>query len=142
MTEQIKALRARGFRRAALDEDTGDILLSFIDQNGDEQWLQLPLDAAGALAAGLMSAAAEAAKRAGFRTPTDVEKTFQVGMSLRNYELGISPDKTHAILIMHTVSGLTFEFPLTPADLPGIRSGLRRVEGRLNQGKSQRPKRH
>ena len=58
MTEQVKALRTRGFRRAALAEGTGDILLSFIDQNGDEQWLQLPLDAAGALAAGLMAAAA------------------------------------------------------------------------------------
>jgi integrase len=52
-----------------LDRGDDHDKLSFIDQNGNEQWLQLPLHSSGALAAGLIAAATESAKRAGAQTP-------------------------------------------------------------------------
>jgi hypothetical protein len=138
MTEQkIQALRTRGFRRAAVETGTGDILLSFNDDGGEERWLQLPLEAAGSLAAGLLVASREAAKRRSGKADPATERTLSEGMSMKDCELGVSLDGHCAILTIHTVSGLTFEFPLRPEAISDIRAGLRKAEAILNQSRRQ-----
>lgn len=137
---QIQALRTRGFRRAAVEPNTGDILLSFNDEDGEERWLHLPLEAAGELAAGLLAASQEAAKQRGDTTIGAVEKTLSDGMGMKSCDVGVSLEKQCAVLTMHTVSGLTFDFPLRSEAIPDIRVGLRKAEAVLNQGKRKAPK--
>jgi hypothetical protein len=129
----IKALFTRGFRRAALS-DTNDILLSFEDESGEERWVQLPFQEAGALAAGLFSASNEAAKRRG--EPDIVsQKQVHEGLLLKSVEVSASLDADCAVLTINTVSGLALDFPVRDQMISDIRVGLRKAEALLNQGR-------